>query len=191
MTIHKNSVLSGCNTLTFHPDTLYSTSELDILTVDTYYDGNEGCYIPPPEEFDQSFEVDGDLDDGIAFQEPLSRRRPLWGWDWYLPDLARLMLTSEVDSVLMLVNEDPIYRVNTEEDLLGSQVSAPNSDDDSDDTDDDWEMEERILLHDLSRGQFFTSRLLRSRPRDNSKSKLKTQMCLSCPKMGEFNCRLL
>lgn len=43
----------------------------------------------------------------------------------------------------------------------------------------------------VDRGQFFTRRLLRSRPRDDPKSKLKTQICSSCPKMGEVNCRLL
>lgn len=43
----------------------------------------------------------------------------------------------------------------------------------------------------VDRGQFFTSRLLRSRPRDDRKSKLKTEMCLSCSKKGEANCRLL
>lgn len=43
----------------------------------------------------------------------------------------------------------------------------------------------------VDRGQFFTSRLLRSRPRDDPKSKMKTQICLPCPKMEEVNCRLL
>ncbi|KAF9147375.1 hypothetical protein BG015_011004 [Linnemannia schmuckeri] len=51
-------VLCGWSALTFHPDTLYSTPELDTLTIETCYDDNDGCYIPSHEELDRSFGIE-------------------------------------------------------------------------------------------------------------------------------------
>ncbi|KAG0314262.1 hypothetical protein BGZ97_009456 [Linnemannia gamsii] len=79
--------LKGWSALTFHPGTLESTKELLVLKVTTArLDGS--CFIPPANELKGSF--------GLGYQPvPDLIKRPCWTWDWYLPRLLHMQLTSE------------------------------------------------------------------------------------------------
>ncbi|KAF8926576.1 hypothetical protein BGZ47_002655, partial [Haplosporangium gracile] len=133
-------VLCGWSALTFHPDIFYSTPKLDILTIETIYDDNDGYYIPSHEELDGSFGIEEQaLSDDAVIQYSLPRLRPYWEWDWYLPVLRRLRLASEFAyrfqfkmlqgcprleelDLLMLVEEDPPSRVITEKDFFAPRI---------------------------------------------------------------------
>ncbi|KAG0319263.1 hypothetical protein BGZ97_002497 [Linnemannia gamsii] len=98
--------LTGWSALTFHPATLETTKELEVLrlTMDPCRDG----FIPPVEELtrvygdhDSSEDISDSAGDQLTTVAPLSAsplttsRRPHWTWDWYLPCLTHLLLASE------------------------------------------------------------------------------------------------
>ncbi|KAG0044088.1 hypothetical protein BGZ83_010670 [Gryganskiella cystojenkinii] len=112
--------LKGWPALTFHPDTLHQTPNLEELNIGTHHD----MWTPPREESLESFqplnqdEYDRDSEHIYTDQEHeqgqesemattsvstpvqlfdggLRYRRAPWTWDWYLPLLKNLHLTSE------------------------------------------------------------------------------------------------
>ncbi|KAF9079965.1 hypothetical protein BGX23_002886 [Mortierella sp. AD031] len=89
--------LTGWAALTFHPDTLHSTSNLTFLGISTFV-RNDECYIPPVEELDHSYGITRDNDafagTGGMLEGP-TIIRPYWSWNWHLPNLNSLFLTSE------------------------------------------------------------------------------------------------
>ncbi|KAF9286522.1 hypothetical protein BGZ88_009033 [Linnemannia elongata] len=112
--------LAGTPAISFHPDTLKSTRNLDYLDMRMeYHDAYP--YIPHPAQFDQadmeaannSIESVDDHDHNVdssnnetknninnnndnSFSTPSpQRQRPVWTWDWDLPKLTKLRLTSE------------------------------------------------------------------------------------------------
>ncbi|KAF9276146.1 hypothetical protein BGZ88_001905 [Linnemannia elongata] len=87
--------LTGWSALTFHQATLHSASKLTKLEVTMELDGEDGCFIPPPSELKWSYGIEDDSRVGTEFQEPTAILRPRWTWDWYLPCLTDLQLTSE------------------------------------------------------------------------------------------------
>ncbi|KAK3845575.1 MAG: hypothetical protein J3R72DRAFT_436100 [Linnemannia gamsii] len=85
--------LRGWSALAFHPATLEVTKELLALKLST--ERAEGyCFIPPVDELIPSY---GLGEEGGASHATMSASilRPLWTWDWYLPRLGDLTLTSE------------------------------------------------------------------------------------------------
>ncbi|KAF9147347.1 hypothetical protein BG015_011036, partial [Linnemannia schmuckeri] len=74
--------LCGWSALRFHPDTFHTTMNLTKLEIFMKVIHPDTCYIPPPPT-----ENDGDSHQGIE--------RPCWTWDWDLPLLTKLELTSE------------------------------------------------------------------------------------------------
>lgn len=87
--------LTGWSALTFHQATLHSASKLIKLEVTLELDSEDGCFIPPPGELKWSYGIEDDSRVGTEFQEPPAILRPRWTWDWYLPCLTDLELTSE------------------------------------------------------------------------------------------------
>lgn len=103
--------LNGWSSLSFHPDTLYSTSKLRTLEVamrPQYTDivRQDLYFIPPIEELNQSYNIHNDNDDdessGIGstttpamLEETSQITRPRWTWDWQLPNLTKLRLSGE------------------------------------------------------------------------------------------------
>ncbi|KAG0210523.1 hypothetical protein BGX33_004840 [Mortierella sp. NVP41] len=80
--------LRGWSALTFHPATLHSTTDLRFLRL--AMKRTDCCFIPPVDELNRSYGLEDDLQ--VA---PPSIVRPQWTWDWYLPQLTDLQLTSE------------------------------------------------------------------------------------------------
>ncbi|KAG0301603.1 hypothetical protein BGZ97_002715 [Linnemannia gamsii] len=119
----KSIDLRGWSALCFHPETLRHTPELESLVLMTEHDRFMRNIIPEPgvllsydypslqEEADSIrnamtamslSQLDSDDDDNQGFVQqqqqqtrPAILRRPCWAWDWYLPNLNRLRLTSE------------------------------------------------------------------------------------------------
>ncbi|KAF9545487.1 hypothetical protein EC957_010903 [Mortierella hygrophila] len=87
--------LTGWSALTFHQATLHSAKRLTTLAVTLELDSEDGCFIPPPSELKWSYGIEDDNRVGTEFQEPPAILRPQWTWDWYLPCLTDLYLTSE------------------------------------------------------------------------------------------------
>ncbi|KAF9147374.1 hypothetical protein BG015_011003 [Linnemannia schmuckeri] len=87
--------LMGWSALTFHQATLHSARKLTTLEVTLEIDAEDGCFIPPPGELKWSYGIEDDNRVGTEFQEPPAILRPRWTWDWYLPCLTDLQLTSE------------------------------------------------------------------------------------------------
>ncbi|KAG0374028.1 hypothetical protein BGX24_010917, partial [Mortierella sp. AD032] len=86
--------LRGWSALSFNPTTLHSTKNLRDLKLSlTRTDGY--CYIPPVDELDGPIGAEdgslGDESNGVLG----SILRPRWSWDWHLPELKELNLTSE------------------------------------------------------------------------------------------------
>ncbi|KAI9236931.1 MAG: hypothetical protein BYD32DRAFT_437034 [Podila humilis] len=84
--------LCGTAALSFHPDTLHSTKELQILVLGM----PEGTPIPSVQSIHSSGTpwpelVHSDYEDtsGAMFSHP----RPQWTWDWHLPNLDTLDLS--------------------------------------------------------------------------------------------------
>ncbi|KAG0377268.1 hypothetical protein BGX24_006422 [Mortierella sp. AD032] len=89
--------LAGTSAISFHPDTLKSTNNLVRLELRMFFQ-EEASFIPDPEEFDQEeITRESDLDESrsLSSTPTPSWRRPLWTWDWDLPKLTYLCLTSE------------------------------------------------------------------------------------------------
>ncbi|KAF9295336.1 hypothetical protein BGZ88_002294, partial [Linnemannia elongata] len=104
--------LTGTPALSFNPITLHSTTQLTDLSVtvtnfwnedeDEYdfdYESNYGdeftasyCFIPPLDELYSSY---GLQDNSAAPSIPPTIIRPNWTWDWDLPRLVSLKLSSE------------------------------------------------------------------------------------------------
>lgn len=98
--------LQGWPALTFHPDTLRVTSQLQNLRVEVFgYRGQ--TFIPPVEELMASFQrhpqettsllgmEEDSLEESTIAQVGGGGHRPLWTWDWHLPQLRTLRLASE------------------------------------------------------------------------------------------------
>jgi hypothetical protein len=93
--------LKGWSALTFNPTILESTKKLVYLSL-LMTNNTEGfCFIPPVEELDTSYGHDrGQEDekeggDGAQVSTPALSLRSQWTWNWYLPYLEELLLTSE------------------------------------------------------------------------------------------------
>ncbi|KAF9546213.1 hypothetical protein EC957_009952 [Mortierella hygrophila] len=102
--------LYGWSSLSFHPDTLYSTSELRTLEVTMRprfhnFDLQFIYFIPPIEKLNQSYNIRNDNDDESGatgstatpaiLDETPQIIRPRWTWDWQLPHLTQLRLSGE------------------------------------------------------------------------------------------------
>ncbi|KAF9136036.1 hypothetical protein BGW39_007999 [Mortierella sp. 14UC] len=102
-------VLTGWPALTFHPATLHSTPNLKEITLicvryivdegrysiagpeeDDFIDFN--CFIPPIQELFISY---GKQSGSAINSPPPAFIRPRWTWDWHLPQLTSLTLSSE------------------------------------------------------------------------------------------------
>ncbi|KAG0297194.1 hypothetical protein BGZ96_007403 [Linnemannia gamsii] len=98
-------VLVGWPALTFHPDTLYTTPNITRLTIATYWRNQNSGYIPPIDELNRSFGITTttssqgyQTEEGVGTMESLplmTNIRPLWSWDWHLPQLKSHFLNSE------------------------------------------------------------------------------------------------
>ncbi|KAF9136045.1 hypothetical protein BGW39_008008 [Mortierella sp. 14UC] len=121
VTSHLKSIdLRGWSALCFHPETLRHTRELETLTLITDSDRFMRNFIPEPgvllsydypslkEEAEAirtamtAFSLsqlddddDSDSTGQVAEPRPAILRRPCWAWDWELPNLTKLRLSSE------------------------------------------------------------------------------------------------
>ncbi|KAG0069527.1 hypothetical protein BGZ90_000180 [Linnemannia elongata] len=97
--------LEGLPALSFHPATLHSTTQLTDLSVTVTNFRNHGeydyfddeftdpiCFIPPLDELYRSY---GLQDNSATPSIPPTIIRPNWTWDWDLPRLVSLKLSSE------------------------------------------------------------------------------------------------
>jgi hypothetical protein len=73
--------LHGWSALRFHPDTLHTTMNLTRLEISMKVIHPDVCFIPPPA--------------AINNNNHLGIERPCWTWDWHLPLLTKLELTSQ------------------------------------------------------------------------------------------------
>ncbi|KAF9136055.1 hypothetical protein BGW39_008018 [Mortierella sp. 14UC] len=103
--------LVGTPAISFHPDTLRSTVNLERMEMTMTTTRAASRYILPAEEFDSEAdgtEGDGGSDDDIedslrpeGFHSAtpsapsIPRKRPTWTWDWDLPKLVELTLNGE------------------------------------------------------------------------------------------------
>lgn len=154
--------LIGWSALTFHPATLSSSSRLTNLKLSTTRRGIREliCFIPPVEELNRSYGLIGYVDPTVEADEsvvagggqldPMMITRPHWSWDWHLPHLCALHLTSEFAYrfefkmlmgcpglkhliLNMLTEEKQHPRVITQADLFApSSSSSSNTDSDND-----------------------------------------------------------
>ncbi|KAK3824141.1 MAG: hypothetical protein JOS17DRAFT_792804 [Linnemannia elongata] len=109
----KSLTLQGMPALSFHPATFHTTTQLTDLSVtvtcfsnddfdydfdyeSTNYEGDDftspHCYIPPLDELYRSY---GLQDNCTIPSTPPRIIRPNWTWDWDLPHLVSLKLSSE------------------------------------------------------------------------------------------------
>ncbi|KAK3845596.1 MAG: hypothetical protein J3R72DRAFT_521161 [Linnemannia gamsii] len=108
--------LLGTPALSFHPDTLWTTPELKSLHLGLFSSQQEATFIPPVEQLDAVIEQQqqhgeeekveasynkmdnnnssSNSSSNISLTTPLPRQ-PVWTWDWHLPKLTHLNLTSE------------------------------------------------------------------------------------------------
>ncbi|KAF9330618.1 hypothetical protein BGZ91_000082, partial [Linnemannia elongata] len=105
----RNLCLRGWSALTFHPATLSSSTILTTLRLSTVRCGiaDPICFIPPIEELNRFYDMAGYVDITEEAEEPVAAgggeqpnpmieiTRPHWSWDWHLPHLHSLHLTSE------------------------------------------------------------------------------------------------
>ncbi|KAF9902311.1 hypothetical protein EC991_005051 [Linnemannia zychae] len=86
--------LKGWNALTFNPATLESAKNLTDINLHMARP-NGYCFIPPVNELDGSVgaESDGRYDELHSMAHNIVR--PTWTWDWHLPNLTELTLSSE------------------------------------------------------------------------------------------------
>ncbi|KAF9102741.1 hypothetical protein BGX29_004220 [Mortierella sp. GBA35] len=87
--------LNGWNALTFHPDTLlhYGDYLMELILGTQRQAG--GYFIPPDEELNRSYNIQDESSDGSTPLMTPAIIRPHWTWDWNLPELKALILTSE------------------------------------------------------------------------------------------------
>ncbi|KAF9212030.1 hypothetical protein BGZ59_007313 [Podila verticillata] len=85
-------LLSGSGALSFHPDTLYSTKELKVLSLGTLNESRR-TLLPSLQDMDQDDHQQDTTMEASTFDLPI--HRPKWTWDWYLPLLDSLQLTFE------------------------------------------------------------------------------------------------
>ncbi|KAG0372749.1 hypothetical protein BGX24_012636 [Mortierella sp. AD032] len=97
--------LEGWPALTFHPETLRSATKLRVLRICASALYLHTCFIPPVEELNRSYGIQegnslggagagtGNSQMDAAFPEMM--RRPIWSWDWRLPQLSTLDLSGE------------------------------------------------------------------------------------------------
>ncbi|KAK3831575.1 MAG: hypothetical protein J3R72DRAFT_495532 [Linnemannia gamsii] len=93
----ENLHLTGWSALTFHPATLHSTASLQSLKITMKGFGN-ATHIPPVHELNQFFGIQDTATEGAhagAVEEPTTVSRPIWTWDWDLPNLTELQLSAE------------------------------------------------------------------------------------------------
>ncbi|KAG0269535.1 hypothetical protein BGZ95_002048 [Linnemannia exigua] len=86
--------LRGLSALSFNPTTLHSTKnlrdlKLGLKRLDWY------CYIPPVDELDEAIEAKGGGGADERYGVLDSILRPRWSWNWHLPMLDTLDLSSE------------------------------------------------------------------------------------------------
>lgn len=151
--------LKGWSALTFHPATLSSSTRLATLKLSTVRReiGESICFIPPVEELNRSYgiacsvepteEADEAMAAGGGQSDPMMEiTRPYWSWDWHLPHLRALHLTSEFAYrfefrmlmgcpglkyliLNMLTEEKQHPRVITRADLFPPSSSSPSNTD--------------------------------------------------------------
>jgi hypothetical protein len=87
--------LKGWTALTFNPATLASTKKLKFLKLTMRRP--EYCYIPPVDELKRVYGLlEGRGEEVESISSSTVFTRPRWTWDWYLPALTYLHLTSEL-----------------------------------------------------------------------------------------------
>ncbi|KAH7042858.1 hypothetical protein BKA57DRAFT_470622 [Linnemannia elongata] len=101
--------LRGWAALTFHPDTLHSAKSLYSLQLRMDMEGGSMTFfIPPVEDLDlhhgkrrdthlDEQQGEEEMESGVDEEGAIGGvpSRPLWTWDWYLPSLESVVLTSE------------------------------------------------------------------------------------------------
>ncbi|KAF9148698.1 hypothetical protein BG015_009552 [Linnemannia schmuckeri] len=89
----KSLTLKGIPARVFHPDTFHITSELETLCISMDHIGGHHL-IPPVQELQHMIAqgMDESNETGNATGIP---RRPMWTWDWHLPQLKDLVMTAE------------------------------------------------------------------------------------------------
>ncbi|KAG0271958.1 hypothetical protein BGZ95_000172 [Linnemannia exigua] len=93
----KNLHLTGWSALTFHPTTLHSTTRLKSLKIAIKGFGNI-VRIPPVQELNRSFGIQDTATQRTgagSLENPTTVARPIWTWDWDLPNLTELELSAE------------------------------------------------------------------------------------------------
>ncbi|KAG0061541.1 hypothetical protein BGZ89_011370 [Linnemannia elongata] len=159
----RNLCLRGWSALTFHPATLSSLTNLDTLRLSTVRRGiaDPICFIPPIEDLNRSYGIASYVDITEEAYEPVAAggeqpnpmieiTRPHWSWDWHLPHLQSLHLTSEFAYQFefrmlmgcpelkhlflnMLTEEKQHPRVITQADLFTSSSSSSSNTDSNND----------------------------------------------------------
>ncbi|KAF9136052.1 hypothetical protein BGW39_008015 [Mortierella sp. 14UC] len=93
--------LQGTPAISLHPDSLKTTTQLTRLSLGKSC-SPEQPFIPPVERFDE-LDQDGETNNGDVMDNnttttspgPSSPRRPIWTWDWDLPELVSLKFASK------------------------------------------------------------------------------------------------
>ncbi|KAG0011928.1 hypothetical protein BGZ82_002805 [Podila clonocystis] len=86
--------LVGSGALSFHPDTLHSTKELQRLKLGSCA-SSRFTFIPSIQEIDQDDHQQNHANTGDSSTTAPLINRPRWTWDWYLPSLRILHLNVE------------------------------------------------------------------------------------------------
>ncbi|KAG0374616.1 hypothetical protein BGX24_010176 [Mortierella sp. AD032] len=102
-TLKKLTVTAATSQLMRPPRTLHFGTALKKLSIAIGRDDVNSYYIPPDKELDRSFGIDTSLTAGVAGVREAGVGeaaapmvvRPLWTWDWQLPELTSLTLTAE------------------------------------------------------------------------------------------------
>ncbi|KAF9926211.1 hypothetical protein FBU30_004170 [Linnemannia zychae] len=91
--------LVGYPALMFHPETLSSTANLKTLRIYATNQYRYNCYIPPLDELNRFYGIQIEEEGGegnILVTKPKNALyRPIWSWDWTMPQLSLLELSGE------------------------------------------------------------------------------------------------
>ncbi|KAF9922113.1 hypothetical protein FBU30_007802 [Linnemannia zychae] len=91
--------LEGTPTISFHPNTLHTTPKLRELSLEMFSSNFlDSAFIPPLEELasaDESARRANEAVSSLNPSAPTPRSRPVWTWDWDLPNLVHLSLKAE------------------------------------------------------------------------------------------------